>query len=322
MEWSQIQMTNITLRQADRVDVTVLVDNYTDMLMIQDTDVVRRPKIPPPTALLAEHGLSCLIQVYEGSKHHTVLMDAGISPACFFHNEALLKSGLDEAESVVLSHGHPDHFGALTELLKRFHRKTPLVLHPDVFLDRRMNIPAAGRPFDLPVLKKDTLRNAGADLIMSDQPTSLASGLIYTTGIIERVIPFEKGFPPAEAKIDGAWVSDPFRDDQGLVANVKGRGLVVISGCAHAGIINTIEHAKKITGIDKVHAVLGGFHLTGPFFDPIISPTIEEMKRINPDYIVPLHCTGWNAINRFAQEMPGQFILNTVGTTFVFSGAT
>ena len=100
--------------------------------------------------------------------------------------------------------------------------------------------------------------------------------------------------------------------------NVKGKGLVVISGCAHAGIINTVEYARKITGVDTVHAVIGGFHLTGPFFEPVIQPTIDAMKEIGPEYVIPLHCTGWKAMNRFAEEMPGQFILNTVGTTYTF----
>ena len=100
--------------------------------------------------------------------------------------------------------------------------------------------------------------------------------------------------------------------------NVKGKGLVVIGGCSHAGIINTVKHAQKVTGAPHVHAVLGGFHLTGPIFEPIIGPTIEKMKKIGPDIVVPMHCTGWNAINQFAKEMPDQFVLNTVGTKYVF----
>jgi 7,8-dihydropterin-6-yl-methyl-4-(beta-D-ribofuranosyl)aminobenzene 5'-phosphate synthase len=121
-----------------------------------------------------------------------------------------------------------------------------------------------------------------------------------------------------EAFMNNRWVPDPISDDQALVINVKGKGLVVISGCAHAGIINTIEYAKKLTGIETVHAVIGGFHLSGPLFAPVIQPTIDAMKRISPDYVVPMHCTGWTAVNRFFEEMPGRCILNTVGTTYVF----
>ena len=129
---------------------------------------------------------------------------------------------------------------------------------------------------------------------------------------------FEQGFPWAEANIDDGWVTDPFRDDQGLVMNLRGKGLIVLGGCSHAGIINTVEHARAVTGVDRVEAVLGGFHLTGPLFEPVIGPTIDEMKRIAPRYVVPMHCTGWKAIVRFAAEMPDRFLLNTVGTTYVF----
>ena len=146
----------------------------------------------------------------------------------------------------------------------------------------------------------------------------IASDHALVTGEVERVTDFEIGFPWAEASIDGEWVVDPFRDDQGLAVKVKDKGLVVIGGCSHAGIINTVKYAQKIAQAEHVHAVLGGFHLTGPVFEPVIDPTIAEMRKIGPDYVVPMHCTGWNAINRFAKEMPDQFLLNTVGTTYVF----
>jgi len=149
----------------------------------------------------------------------------------------------------------------------------------------------------------------------------LASDLILISGEVERVTDFEKGFPWAEAKIDDDWIVDPFHDDQGVAVKVKGRGLVVIGGCSHAGIINTVKHAQKVARTDKVHAVLGGFHLTGPIFEPIIGPTIEEMKKIGPDFVVPMHCTGWKTINQFAEDMPEQFILNSVGTTYIFQSS-
>jgi 7,8-dihydropterin-6-yl-methyl-4-(beta-D-ribofuranosyl)aminobenzene 5'-phosphate synthase len=317
-------MNELNIREADRLEVTILMDNYTDTLLMESTDVCRRPQIPFPRILLAEHGLSCFIKVGAGYEEHVVLMDAAVTPVCLFNNANLLKANFARIESVVLSHGHPDHFLGLTELLKfiskELNKEVPLFLHPDAFLERRLNIPAIGHPVTVPALKEEALEEAGAFLIKSEKALPIAEDLICTTGEIERRIEFEKGFPWAEAKLDGKWVTDPFRDDQGLIINLKGKGLVIISGCAHAGIINTIEHARKITGIDKVHAVLGGFHLTGRIFDPIIQLTVDEMKRIKPDYIVPMHCTGWKAINRFAEEMPEQFLLNTVGTTYVFSG--
>jgi len=318
-------MSELSIRESDRLEITVLMDNYTDIFLIESTDVCRRPQLPFfPQILFAEHGFSCLIKVCTGNEEHTVLMDAAVTPACLFNNANLLKADLGRIEAIALSHGHPDHFLGLAGLLKPVskgqNKKIPLFLHPDAFLERRFNIPAIGHPVTVPALDENALKEAGADLVKSEKALPIANGLIYTTGEIERKIPFEKGFPWAEAKLNGNWIIDPFRDDQGLVIKLKGKGLVIISGCAHAGIINTVEHAKKIAGTDKVHAVLGGFHLTGRIFDPIIQPTIDEMKRIGPDYVVPMHCTGWKAINRFSEEMSEQFLLNTVGTTYVFNG--
>ena len=317
-------MNELNIREADRLEVTILMDNYTDMLVTENTCICKRPQLPLPQILLAEHGLSCLIKVCAENEEHIVLMDAAVTPTCLFNNAKLLKADLGRIEAVVLSHGHPDHFLGLVELLKfvskEQNKKVPLFLHPDSFLERRMNIPAIEHPVTMPALNEDDLKEAGADLVKSEKALLVAGGLIYTTGEVERTTAFEKGFPWAEAKLDGNWVTDPFRDDQGLAVKLKGKGIVVISGCAHAGIINTVEYAKKIAGTNKVHAVLGGFHLTGRIFDPIIQPTINEMRRIKPDYVIPMHCTGWKAINRFAEEMPEQFLLNTVGTTYVFNG--
>jgi 7,8-dihydropterin-6-yl-methyl-4-(beta-D-ribofuranosyl)aminobenzene 5'-phosphate synthase len=311
-------MGELNLREADKLEVTILVDNYTDLLLLQSTEVIKRMRVPPPQAPLAEHGLSCLLKVYADSEEHVVLMDAGIAATCLFHNADLLGVDLSQVESVVLSHGHFDHFGGLPEVLSRTPEGIPLILHPDAFLQRRLNVPTMGHPVALPLLDSEALTEAGAVLHETKKASALASDLVLLTGEVERATDFERGFPWAEAKIDGHWVVDPFPDDQGVAVKVKDRGLVVIGGCSHAGIINTVKHAQKAAQADTVHAVLGGFHLTGPVFEPIIQPTIEEMKKIGPEYVVPMHCTGWTAINQFAKEMPGQFVLNSVGTTYVF----
>jgi len=309
---------DLNLREADKVEVTVLVDNYTDAFL-QSTEVVKRPalQLNPPKTLLAEHGFSCLLKVSSGSEEHVVLIDTGITATCFFNNVDVLGVDLNKVESVVLSHGHLDHFGALVEFLNVAKKGIPLVLHPDAFLERALNTPDSGRLTDFPVLDKAALKETGTVLREAREASMLASDLVLVSGEVERVTDFEKGFPWSEAKIDGQWVVDPFRDDQGVAVKLKGKGLVVIGGCSHAGIINTVKHAQKVTRTDQVHAVLGGFHLTGPIFEPIIEPTIAEMKKIGPDFVIPMHCTGWKAINQFAHEMPEQFILNGVGATYV-----
>lgn len=312
-------MEPIKLRQADQFSVTILVDNYTDLLMLAGSDVVRRPMLLPPAAPLAEHGLACLLEVTSGDERHVLLLDTGISAACLRHNAAVLGVDLSQIEAVVLSHGHFDHFGALADVLGQARRGTPVVLHPDAFLERRLNIPAAGRVVTLPSLDREALEQAGAVIDARPEASTVASDLLLLTGAVPRKTDFEVGFPLAEAKIDGEWVADPFRDDQGIVANVKGRGLVVIGGCSHAGIINTSRYAQRLTGGERVHAVIGGFHLSGPLFEAAVAPTIDAMKTLAPDYVVPMHCTGCNAIERFSAAMPAQFIRNTVGTSYVFA---
>ncbi|MDO9326589.1 MAG: MBL fold metallo-hydrolase [Methanoregula sp.] len=310
-------MTENMLKPADRVEITVLVDNYIDIFVPQSTPVEHRLSFNTGRSILAEHGLSCLVRVFSGNREHTILLDAGLSRDCLVNNARELGIDLHTAEAIVLSHGHFDHIGGLLTLFPGTTRQIPLIVHPDVFLERRLNNPAKG-PVSLPQLDAIALKKAGADILQRTGPSTLAGGHLLVTGEVERKTSFEKGMPGMEAMIGGRWAPDPINDDQALVINVKGKGLVVISGCAHAGIINTVEYAKKITGVDKVHAVMGGFHLTGPAFAPVIPPTIDGMKRINPDYVVPMHCTGWDAMHRFEREMPGKFILNTVGTTYVF----
>jgi 7,8-dihydropterin-6-yl-methyl-4-(beta-D-ribofuranosyl)aminobenzene 5'-phosphate synthase len=311
-------MESLNFRKADRLEITILVDNYTDLLLLRSTEVVQRANFQPPNTPLAEHGFSCLIKVGTGSEEYSVLMDAGVSAACVLHNAGLLKAELKNLAAVVLSHGHADHFGGLPAVLQKGGAGVPLYLHPEAFLKRRLKLPGTPNPVDLPALDEHTLAKSGADLRRSGDAATLASGLVLVTGEIERTTDFERGFPWAEAKINARWVADPFHDDQALVFEVKDKGLVVLGGCSHAGIINTVRHARKITGAGKVHAVLGGFHLTGEIFEPVIDPTIEALKKIGPDYIVPMHCTGWKAISKFAARMPEQFVLNTVGTTYVF----
>ena len=311
-------MSGLNLQEVDKLEVTVLIDNYSDVLLLQDTDEVKRPRIIPPDAPLAEHGFSCLLKVYKGAEEHVILLDAGLSATCFFHNARFLNLDLSHVEAVVLSHGHIDHFGALLEFLNKAAKGMPVVLHPDAFLQRSLNIPISGRRIDLPRLDELALTEKGAVLHKIKAASTITSDLVLISGEVPRVTDFEKGFPWAEAKIDNKWVVDSFNDDQGVAVKVKNKGLVVISGCSHAGIINTVKHCQAAAQTSKVHAVLGGFHLTGPIFEPIIGPTIEEMKKIGPDFVMPMHCTGWKAINQFAKEMPQQFVLTTVGTTYVF----
>jgi len=318
-------MDRIQLRQTDKIEVVVLVDNYSDALL-EDSETAKRLRVPSPNATMAEPGLSLLVKVCAGAEEHTVLMDAGVSGKCLQHNSNLMAvskavmrgvitADVQDVESVVLSHGHSDHFGGLMTFLSGAGKKVPVILHPGAFAERRSK---HGNDYsDMVSLDESIFEQAGAVLDKRSKPSTIASDMILVSGQIERISDFEKGAPSLEAKIGGNWMQDPFYDDQALAVHIKNHGLVVLAGCSHAGIINIVRHVCKITGTDKIHAVMGGFHLPGP--DKLIADfTIAEMKKIAPDFIIPMHCTGWNAINRFSVEMPDQFILNSVGTTYLF----
>ena len=314
----------VQLKEVNRVEILTLMDNYVDVLL-RSTDVVTRPPLAkdldlPTDTLLAEHGLSMLVTAYQGKEKHTVLFDTGHSPVGVPHNIELLEVNLDEVEALVLSHGHMDHTGSLSIVLDKIAKPIPLVVHPDAFVSPRYFGLDDGRKLQFPAtLVKADLQDRKAELIVSKTPTLLGDDLVAVTGEVERVTEFEKGLPNAVLERNGKLEKDPIADDQSLILNLKGKGLVVLSGCAHAGIINTILHAQKITGIRKIHAVIGGFHLSGPSFEPIIEETIRELKEMEPAVIVPMHCTGWKAIERFSQEFPASFILNSVGSRFTLS---
>jgi 7,8-dihydropterin-6-yl-methyl-4-(beta-D-ribofuranosyl)aminobenzene 5'-phosphate synthase len=321
-------MTDGKLREADQVEITVLVDNYCDLLL-PDTEVARRLRVPLPEAVMGEHGLSYLITVSAGDERRTVLMDAGISGSCLLHNAALLPSSagatagdvrhrLEDVEAMVLSHGHFDHFGGMIPVLRARGGKTPLFVHPDAFVERRIRIREDFRA-PMPTLLRPDLESAGAVVEERSTPTPIAGDLLLLGGEVERVTQFEKGSPDLEVFRDGAWSPDGFPDDRGIAVNLRGKGLVVLGGCSHAGIVNTVEHFRKVTGVGPVYAVMGGFHLSGAE-EGRVDATIDALASLNPEVIVPMHCTGWSAMQRFGAAMGGAFVLNSVGTTYRLTG--
>jgi 7,8-dihydropterin-6-yl-methyl-4-(beta-D-ribofuranosyl)aminobenzene 5'-phosphate synthase len=326
----------IRLKPVERVEILSVIDNVLDLLLLS-TDVAKRmgatgpdwqrmPVVEAPLlesgravdAPFAEHGLSFLISVTSGGKRRTLLFDTGSSVDGVVHNLHALGVDLGEIETIVLSHGHFDHTMGLNGLVGRFQPLPLMVVHPDFWLRRRVALPGR-EPFELPTASKEKLEAAGFKITEERRPSSLLDGSLLLTGEIERTTEFEHGLPVHEAFRDGEWQPDPLvYDDQALVAHVRGKGLVVITGCGHAGVINTLRYARKLTGIDRVLAVLGGFHLSTPAFEPSIGPTVEALAEFGPQAVVPIHCTGWRATHALASAFPGAFIQNSVGTRYLF----
>jgi 7,8-dihydropterin-6-yl-methyl-4-(beta-D-ribofuranosyl)aminobenzene 5'-phosphate synthase len=193
-----------------------------------------------------------------------------------------------------------------------------LLLHPAALRKPRYAKVTEDLKLYLPPLTRERLEKAGVSLVQTKENRLMLDGALLYLGEIPRRTAFEKGFPRMFYEDDGEEKWDPIEDDTAIVAHVKGQGLVILSGCAHAGIINTVRYAQEVTGVDAVYVVMGGFHLTGADFEPIIEPTVEALKKLNPQYVVPTHCTGRNAIIHIEREMPDKFLLNMSGTTMVF----
>lgn len=311
----------IPLKPVDRVEVLSVMDNSIDVLM-GSTPVARRAQRARDSfsrpQLRAEHGVSMLVTIYENGNKDSFLFDTGVTIDGVLHNLDALEVKPNELHAIVLSHGHTDHTRGLIGLIKRYGRPgIPIVLHPDAFLKRKNIFPDGHETEHIPPSQRD-LEAEGVEIIEDRAPTMLVGGHALVTGQIARTTSFEKGNPTQVAWIDDKWQPDPLiHDDQAVILNVKNKGLVVLTGCGHAGVVNTLKHARDLTGVNRIHAVIGGFHLTGPVFEPIIAPTIEALKEFNPGIIVPEHCTGWRATHLIAQEFPNAFVPNSVGTRMV-----
>jgi 7,8-dihydropterin-6-yl-methyl-4-(beta-D-ribofuranosyl)aminobenzene 5'-phosphate synthase len=330
-------MAVIDLDPVDRVDVTTLVDNTADMLL-GDVGPVRRWGLssaagPLPVApsvvsvggstldvLRAEHGYSALVDVYRGGRMHRVLYDAGVSPFGLVENLDRLGIAPDTFEAIVLSHGHFDHVAGLHGLIKRIGvQNLPVVIHPDFWTRRRVASP--GRFVDLPTPSRAAIEDAGFAVIEDRQPSFLLDGALLVTGEVPRNTAYETGMPPGhQAWVDGRWQHDPLvHEDQALVAHVRGRGLVIVTGCGHAGIVNIVRQAKRLTGIDQIFAVTGGLHLRD---GQLLATTVTALADECPQLIAPAHCTSWLAHQALYEAMPQAYRPNSVGTRLELQNAS
>ncbi|MBI4942282.1 MAG: MBL fold metallo-hydrolase [Actinobacteria bacterium] len=327
-------MEPISLQPVEGVDITTVVDNSSDVLM-PDEGLVRRwgpvgtaghiPVIPTELAeggksvdfLRAEHGFSALIEIHSSGNRRRVLFDAGITPDGLIGNLDRLGISPDTFEAVVLSHGHFDHVMGLDGLARRLGRRNvPVVLHPEFWTRRRIITPGGGA-WELPMPSRRGIEDAGFTVIEDRRPSFLLDGVLLVTGEVDRTTDFETGMPIHQACRDGDWTPDPLiHDDQAVILHVRGKGLVVLTGCGHSGIVNIVRHAKALTGIDRVYAVLGGLHLTGGIFEKIIPRTVAALADEHLGVLVPAHCTGWKAQHALAAGLPDAFRPNSVGSHF------
>jgi 7,8-dihydropterin-6-yl-methyl-4-(beta-D-ribofuranosyl)aminobenzene 5'-phosphate synthase len=313
----------IGLQPVDAVDVTILSDNFVDVLLPSDEVAIRAPRAPDQferEQLRAEHGYSLLVTIEKDGRRESILYDAGVGRDTVQHNLDVLGLSAPQLRAIVLSHGHADHHGGLEGIVRRIgRRRLPLVLHPDAWRQRKA-VFASGEEILLPPPSRAGLEAEDVEILEERDPSMLLDGAVLITGQVERTTDFEPGFPAQQARIDGRWEPDPgVWDDQGLVINLAGKGLIVLSSCSHAGVINVLRNARRLTGVEQIHAFAGGMHLTGGSFEKLVSPTLAKLAGIAPDYIMPGHCTGWRPTHELARLMPDAYIQSSVGTRLHFA---
>lgn len=309
----------IALRQTTKLELISLMDNTVDFLSSNSRKEVHtfqhsthwHKGLPR-----AENGFSMLVRV-QSNETTSTLFDTGTSIEGVYQNAKFMGIDLAEVSTIVLSHGHYDHFGGLNSIVKAINRvDLQIITHQDMPKPRAV-ANSKGDLKEYPTFP-DQKKLSPAKFIETKEPLMIADGFCCVTGEIPRTVDFETGMVNNRIRRDDIWQPDPLViDERALIFNVKGKGLVVISGCAHAGIINTIQYAQQIAGVTKVFGVFGGFHLSGREFEKRIPLTVTELKKINPKLVVPSHCTGWRALSALEKAFPKAFVFNSVGNRYL-----
>jgi 7,8-dihydropterin-6-yl-methyl-4-(beta-D-ribofuranosyl)aminobenzene 5'-phosphate synthase len=270
------------------------------------------------TRCLGQWGLSFILElVDERGDDRKLIFDTGIHKQALLHNIKELKVNLSDLDCIVLSHGHLDHTAATVEIVKAA-GNVKILAHPHAFLPR-FYIDKKGKRREIGIRRGEGLREierAGGDVLLKAEPTEVVPG-VWTTGQIERITSFERPLPLSEGEslaivVDGEEVGDQVLDDQSLWMQVDEVGPLVVTGCAHAGPVNTLLQVQKIGHLKQIHGLVGGTHLVGRS-EEYVQETIKRLKHFGLGMISPCHCTGFKAMTKLWQAFPRAFVLNFSG---------
>jgi len=324
----------LKLAQADRAEILILVDNVTDNLSSVPAYVeTEMPRLWKRGLKLwsgrcmccAAHGLACAVTVWRGDTAHTLLFDTGPDDSVLGRNVERLGFDMGGIESIVLSHGHWDHSGAMLLALEMIQlsnggRPVPTYMHPGMYRSRAMKAADGSmRPFaDVP--SQAQLEQAGALVVNAVEPQLILDDLFFVSGEIPRVTAFETGMQGQHRRtLDGqGWEPDPLVIDERFIAvSVKGKGVVVLTACSHAGVVNVMTHARDCFAGETLYGVLGGFHLSGGN-ERIIPETVAALRAFELKTIAAAHCTGWRAVNALANAFGDAVAPAAVGKVYRF----
>jgi 7,8-dihydropterin-6-yl-methyl-4-(beta-D-ribofuranosyl)aminobenzene 5'-phosphate synthase len=340
---AQAQALGEAVPQVDRLSVRMVSDIIVRRLApsqelagltIERMQGNEAPDVSPRATLVGEWGLSMHAESRRGNEVRNILVDFGYNPVTLLTNMEILKIAPEKFDAFVLSHGHYDHFGGLVRFLSatkgKLRKNLPFFVGGEDCFCTRTTL--NGGQFG--ALDRQAIKDSDLTLMMAEGPAIVADHA-FTTGKIAESS-FEKPlrqtrekvgvssgfgcFPDkiSSAKNTGEFVLDDFEHEIGTNFLLKGKGLVVLTSCSHRGVVNTIRQAQAASGVQKVHAVIGGFHLVPPLDDDYFRQIIAALKDINPDYLMPAHCTGEPFYDMVRREMPGKVFQSNVGTLFTF----
>jgi 7,8-dihydropterin-6-yl-methyl-4-(beta-D-ribofuranosyl)aminobenzene 5'-phosphate synthase len=336
-----------SIPSVDRLVLTSVVDNAYDAVLTgrQMGTVAVQRTVTPNLGLAAEHGLAYQLESFRGDERRLVLLDFGLTSRSLLNNYRLLNIDPSQADALILSHGHADHYGGFLDLADATPqwgaRGMTLYAGGEDTFCRRWTVTPDGQPSTAGIsglqLDRADIEARGLQVMLVKEPVVIADHAL-TSGQIARVTDYETGLANARLEVGpvgadcgdvshflptavesqpGDLVRDVFQGEIATVYNVMDRGLVVISSCGHAGIINTVRHVQQVTGITKVHAVVGGWHLAASPYD-VVNKTVDTFKQIDADYFVPMHCTGFITSALIEAKMPHRLVEPSSGTRVVF----
>lgn len=328
--------------QVDSLHVEIIVDNNLEWMtevpppfMLEaraqltrqppiDTELTGLPILDLENYCCGAHGLSFLITTTHNGETHSILFDAGPDTKSIARNLKALKTDTSSIERIVLSHWHADHSGGITTALQAIGASktglsdaVPVDLHPTRPIARGIAPPPMNKPLvRLPADPTfDEIKAAGGVADLHAEAHTVSNGQVWVSGEIARTAEWESGLLGSIQWIDGKWQPDELiKDERFVVVDVENKGLVIFSSCSHAGIVNVVRDAQAAFPSRPIHMILGGLHLAGPELAYRLDPTAAALLEAQPDYLVPLHCTGFNAKVKLREVLGSRLVPSGVGS--------